>query len=73
MWKVNMRATGLEIKQRCIRAGYEPKVLAERLDVALTTPYMWFNGEVMPKLNTLVSLAKLLNCTVDELLVTEEE
>ena len=72
-WRVNMKATGLELRQRCVKEGFEPKVLSEWFGVALTTPYMWFNGEAMPKLNTLVTLAKVLHCKVDDLLIVEEE
>ena len=73
MYQVDAKATGVNIKRMCEQKNYTPKDLSQLLDTALATPYLWFNGEMMPKLNTLVSLSKLLGCTVDELLVIDEE
>ena len=73
MWRVDKVATGLAIKQKCSEVGYGPKELSEYFKVTLTIPYLWFNGEIMPKLDNLVTLCKLCNCKVDDLLVVEED
>ena len=73
MYQVDFKATGLNIKQKCEQSNYTPKDLSQLLNTSLTTPYLWFDGKMMPKLNTLVSLSKLLGCTVDDILIIEEE
>lgn len=35
--------------------------------------YKWSRGEVMPSADNLVKLAHLFNCSVDDILVTEEQ
>lgn len=72
MWRVNAEATGLVIKQKCQENNYTPKQLSEMFKVTLTVPYLWFNGDAMPKIDNLVGLAKLFNCPIEELLVVEE-
>lgn len=72
MLKVNMLATGLSIKQKCEEFGYTPKKLSDMFDTSTTTPYLWMSGKVMPRLDFLVTLCKLFNCTMEELLVVDE-
>lgn len=42
--------------------------IAERLDVDKSTVSKWETGGSLPRAATLIKLAEVLNCTVDELL-----
>ena len=42
--------------------------VAKNLNVSRTTVTMWETGESRPRAEKLIQLAKLFNCTVDELL-----
>lgn len=42
--------------------------LAKQLGVSRTTITMWENGLSKPRLDTLIHLAKILGCTLDEFL-----
>lgn len=72
MWRVNEVATGLLIKQKCAEKGITPKQMSEAFNVSITVPYLWFTGRSMPKLDNLVGLSKMLDCTIEELLIAEE-
>lgn len=41
--------------------------LADRLGVARSTVAMWEAGEAMPRTDKLPELAKILDCSIDEL------
>lgn len=41
--------------------------LAEQLGIARSTVAMWESGEAMPRSDKLPELAKILNCSIDEL------
>ena len=73
MYKVNSVATGRNIKKACIDNNLKPEDLSRLLDTSLATPYQWFNGKMMPKLDHFVSLSRLLGCKIDDLLVIEED
>lgn len=73
IWRVNKIATGMVIKQKCIESNITPKQISEMFNVTLTVPYLWFSGETVPKIDHLVSLSKLFKCTIEELLVIEED
>lgn len=42
--------------------------LAEMLGISRTAVSMWETGEALPRAETLKRLAKILGCTIDELL-----
>lgn len=42
--------------------------VAEKLNIARSTVAMWEKGEVRPRADTLLELAKLFDCTIEELL-----
>ena len=46
--------------------------LALKLGVARTAVSMWETGESKPRLETLIQLSKIFNCSVDELLTKTE-
>ncbi|MBP5423785.1 MAG: helix-turn-helix transcriptional regulator [Paludibacteraceae bacterium] len=73
MQKVNEIATGLAIKQKCIESNLTPKELSNMFNVSLTTPYLWFTGKAMPRVDTLVALCGIFGCKIDDVIVTEAD
>ena len=47
--------------------------LAQELGVDQSTVSLWESGKTMPRANLLPKVAKLLGCTVDELLADEPQ
>ncbi len=50
------------------RAGLSQKELSVKMQVGQSAVSMWETGESSPSHKNLINLAKVLNCTVDELL-----
>ncbi|MDX2084267.1 MAG: helix-turn-helix transcriptional regulator [Candidatus Melainabacteria bacterium] len=50
------------------RKGWSMKTLAEKLDVDHQTVLYWNQGRTYPRLPTLVQLARLLGCPLQDLL-----
>ena len=50
------------------RSGLKQISVAEALNVKQTTISMWETGESKPHADTLIELAELYNCSIDELL-----
>lgn len=48
--------------------GISQKELAKRIGVDQTAVSMWETGKAMPKANKLPALAKILDCSIEELL-----
>ena len=46
--------------------------LASLIGVARTTVTMWESGAAMPRADKLTELAKVLGCTIDELMKADE-
>ena len=42
--------------------------IAEKLNISRTTVSMWETGDSMPRADKLPALAKILDCTIDELM-----
>ena len=47
--------------------------LAKRLNVKRTTVTMWENNKSLPNIEIVKKIAKVLNCTIDDLLKEETE
>ncbi len=62
----------LTIKQKREAAGLTQNDLSGLLGVGRTTVTMWESGEIMPRAKTLIKLAEILGCKVDDLLRKEE-
>lgn len=52
-------------------AGYTQRDIANMLGLDETTPVKWEQGKSLPRAATLAKLASLYNCTIEELLETE--
>lgn len=69
---INKIETGKNIKQLMKKAKMGTFELQKYLE--LTSPstiYLWLRGEYIPNAESLVKLACLFDCTVDEILITE--
>ena len=73
MLRVDVKASCERIKNKCDEAKISARQLQEALSVEVTAPYVWLTGRGLPKLETLMNLCNLLQCSVDELIVTYEE
>lgn len=47
--------------------------LAKKLHIGRTTVSMWENGEAMPRADKLPEIAKVLNCSIEDLYDHERE
>ena len=56
------------LKEFRIKKGFTQIELAQKLNVKQNTVSQWETGESLPRADKLFKLAKILNCTVDELL-----
>ena len=72
MLRVDVKASCEKIKTRCEELKLSAKQLQETLSVEVTAPYVWLTGRGLPKLETLMNLCQLLQCSVEELIVTYE-
>lgn len=55
------------------RAGLSVLEVTKQLGVSDAAIYMWETGEHRPRASKLLEIARLYNCTVDELLKKDEE
>lgn len=47
--------------------------LAKKLNIGRTSVSMWENGEAMPRADKLPEIAKVLNCSIEDLYDHEKE
>lgn len=59
------------LKEIRISKGMTQTDIAEMLNVRQATVSLWESGISMPRADMLIKLAKLLNCTIDDLLSTK--
>lgn len=70
MEKIDYRKMGMEIKIRRLRADISQSKLAKQIGVSQSHLCNVENGRLSPtSLRLLLSLRKLLGCTIDELLI----
>lgn len=66
-------ATGKHLRQMLRDRKISPHRLKEHLNMNhVQSLYFWFNGEHMPNLDNLVSIAEFFDCTIDDILVIKE-
>lgn len=70
---INMEKTGLLLKKKIAEQGYTVKDVQEYLQLSCPQPvYRWFKGKVMPSLDHLLMLSRILKVHMEDLLVVEE-
>ena len=66
--------TGLKLKTLLKSAGYDVKYIQEYLHLSCPQSiYRWFKGKVLPSVEHLCALSKLLNVHMEDLLVLQGE
>lgn len=69
---IDMKKTGILLKNKIQQAGYSVKDIQEKLMLSCPQPiYRWFKGKVLPSVNHLYVLSKLLGVHMEDLLVPE--
>ena len=63
----------MNIKKAREKAGFTQQNLADELGVSQSTVATWETQKSLPRTDKLPALAKILGCTIDELLKKEEE
>ena len=70
---IDMKSTGKLIKQKITQAGYSVKDIQELLMLSCPQPiYRWYAGKVLPSVDHLFTLGRLLNIHMDDLIVPKE-
>lgn len=65
--------TRLNIKNIREQAGLTQAEVAKALNVGQSAVAAWETGQALPRADKLIDIAKLLNCTIEELLKKEGE
>lgn len=64
--------TGIKLKKMLKTAGYEVKDIQKYLHLSCPQSiYRWFNGKILPSVEHLCALSKLLNVHMEDLLVLQ--
>ena len=67
---IDLEKTGIKLKTMLKAAGYDVKFMQEYLHLACPQPiYRWFKGKVLPSVENLCAISKLLGVHMEELLV----
>ena len=69
---IDMEKTGLKLKIMLKAAGYDVKFVQEYLHLSCPQPiYRWFKGKILPSVENLCALSRLLGVHMEELLVLQ--
>lgn len=72
--RIDIKRTGEHLKKMISDAEYSVSDIQKYLELSCPQPvYRWFKGKILPSVDHLLSLAFLLNCHMDELLVVEND
>lgn len=72
--KINMEKTGALLKEKVTGQGYTVKDIQKYLQLSCPQPvYRWFRGKVLPSLDHLLMLSRVLKVHMEDLLVIEED
>ena len=62
-----------KLRSLCVSKGYTPQMIKEELQLeSVQTIYKWFSGQNIPSIDNLVALSRLLEVSLDELIVTDD-
>lgn len=69
---INMERTGARIRQLVTEAGYDVKTIQQLLHLSCPQPvYRWFKGRVLPTVDHLLTLSRLLGVHMEDFLVCD--
>ena len=67
---IDLQQTGRKLKHILESAGYTPRMIQEYLHLSCVQPiYRWYKGLILPSVDHLLMLSKLLNVHMEDLLV----
>lgn len=69
---VDAEGTGKKIKALAIEKGYTVKTLAETMGTSEIAIYKWYKGISLPKIDNLIFLKAILNCSLEDLIETRK-
>lgn len=68
--RIDVKRTGERIKRLCDERGITVKNIQEELNIgAFQSIYNWFAGKTLPSLDNMYRLSKLLNVTMEDMIV----
>ena len=68
-----MKKSCEKIRELCRSKGVTPQVIRKELQLeSVQTVYKWFAGQNIPSIDNLVALSRLLDVSLDELIVTND-
>lgn len=71
---IDMFRTGKNIEKMIRNAGYDVKYIQSYLQLSCPQPiYRWFKGQILPTVDHLFMLSKLLKVHMEDLLVQKQE
>lgn len=71
---IDQAKTGMKLKIMIREAGYDVRYIQEYLHLSCPQSiYRWFKGKVLPSVEHLYSLSRLLNVHMEELLVLHDK
>ncbi|EOS74009.1 hypothetical protein C817_04855 [Dorea sp. 5-2] len=71
-YNIDMAKTGALLKDKVFGAGYSVKEIQEFLHLSCPQPvYRWFKGQILPSLDHLYVLSRLLGVHMEELIVAK--
>lgn len=71
---IDMKKTGLLLKETIEKAGYTVKDIQKILNLSCPQPiYRWFKGLILPSVDHLYVLSRLLKLHMEDLLVPQHE
>lgn len=70
---IDMKRSGQKMKQMITNAGYNVKAIQDYLQLSCPQPvYRWFHGQVLPTVDHLFMLSRLLGVHMEDFLVEKE-
>lgn len=71
---IDMKKTGILLKSKMEAAGHTPRMIQEYLHLSCPQPiYRWYKGSILPSVDHLFMISKLLGVHMEELLVAKQE
>ncbi len=69
---IDMKKTGELLKRKIVQAGYSVKDIQELLMLSCPQPvYRWYAGKVLPSVDHLYTLSRLLHIHMEDLIVPQ--
>ncbi len=71
---IDTERTGNKIKQLCMERGFSVRRIQERLSIGGQSVYAWFEGKSLPNLDNIYLLSRMLDVSIDQMIVgTDKE